>query len=283
MIQSVPDDPHSEQKQNESIEIQLLLEAIYLKYGYDFRNYACASIKRRIVRKMDLENIPTLADMQHRLLYDLDFFETLLMDLSINVTEMFRDPSFYKALREKVLPALQGTPFIKIWIAGCATGEEAYSVAVILQETGLYDACRVYATDFNEKALQQAKEGIYTAETIRQSTHNYKLAGGAASFTDYYTARYDNAIIDQSLKKNVVFSDHNLVTDSDFGEMNIIICRNVLIYFNRTLQDRVFQLFHTSLPPGGFLCLGSKESIGLSEYADRFDHIIPREKIYRKK
>jgi len=268
---------------SEKIEISLLLQAIYLKYGYDFRSYAKASIKRRILHRLSLSGFKTISEMQHNLLYDQRFFETLLLDLSINVTAMFRDPSFYRALRKKVIPVLKDRSFIKIWHAGCATGEEVYSMAILFKEEGLYEKTQIYATDLSQEAIKQAKEGVYSIDNIKQYTSNYQKAGGLASFADYYTARYDNAIMKGALKKKVVFSDHNLVTDGAFGEMDLILCRNVLIYFSRDLQNRVFRLFRDSLCGGGFLCLGSKESIRFSECSDDFEDVVTKEKIYRKK
>ena len=269
--------------ENENIEIKLLLEAIYLKYGYDFRNYAKASIKRRILQRLSLSGLKTISEMQHKILYDKQFFEILIQDISINVTEMFRDPSFYKAVREKVIPVLKELSFIKVWHAGCATGEEVYSMTILLKEEGLYDKTTIYATDFNEGVIKKAKDGIYPADRLKEYTYNYQKAGGQSSFTDYYTARYEYALINKSLKKNIVFADHNLVTDGVFGEMNMIMCRNVLIYFNRDLQNRVIRLFKDSLCKNGFLCLGSKESIRFSEYSDDFENFARKEKIYRKR
>lgn len=269
--------------ENERIEIKLLLEAICLKYGYDFRNYAKASIKRRILHRLQLSGLKTISEMQYKILSDKQFFEILLQDLSINVTEMFRDFSFYQALRKKVIPTLEAKPFMKVWHAGCATGEEVYSMAIVLKEEGMYEKTRIYATDFSEEVLKKAKEGIYPIDRMKAYTHNYKKAGGQASFADYYTARYDHAIMENSLKGNIVFADHNLATDGVFGEMDLILCRNVLIYFTRDLQDRVFKLFRDSLYPGGFLCLGSKESIRFSEYSDDFEDVVKKERIYRKK
>ena len=268
--------------ENEKIEIKLLLDAICLKYGYDFRDYAKASIKRRIKHRLSLSGLETISEMQHKVLNNKEFFETLLMDLSINVTQMFRDPHFHKALREKVIPELKTLPFVKVWHAGCATGEEVYSMAIFLTEEGIYKKCRIYATDFNERVIARAKEGIYPIESLKEYTRNYQDAGGLESFSDYYTAKYDNVLINQSLKENIVFADHNLVTDSVFAEMDIIICRNVLIYFDMGLQDQIFKLFSDSLCDSGFLCLGSKESIKFSKYSDDFEDVVPEEKIYRK-
>jgi len=267
----------------ENIEIQLILQAIYLRYGYDFRGYAKASIKRRILDKFSRLNLKNLSEMQHNILYDEKFFSSLLMNLSINVTEIFRDPSFFKVVREKIIPILREEPFIKIWHAGCATGEEAYSLAILLKEEGLYERAQIYATDFDQDAIRKAKDGIYSITKMKEYTQNYKAAGGLSSFADYYTAKYDNVIMENSLKENIVFADHNLATDGVFGEMNIIFCRNVLIYFSRELQNRVIRLFQDSLCEGGFLCLGTKESIRFSECSSDFEDMVLGEKIYFKK
>jgi chemotaxis protein methyltransferase CheR len=273
----------TEKIENEDIEIRVLLEAVYLKYGYDFRNYSNAHMKRRIIRRMSVEGLSSIAEMLHKALYDETFFKMLLSDFSVNVTEMFRDPIFYKAFRENVVPVLKTYPFIRIWHAGCSTGEEVYSMAILLKEEGLLDRVHIYATDFNKVVLEKAKNGIYPIDSIKDYTHNYQQAGGTASFADYYIAKYDSVIIDQSLKKKVTFADHNLVTDGVFGEMHVIICRNVLIYFNRTLQDKVINLFSDSLCNGCFLCLGSKETINFSSSVNDFHEFVANEKIYRKK
>ena len=268
--------------ENEKIEFDLILEAIYQKYGYDFRNYAKASLRRRLRYRLSQSNLKTISEMQHKLLNDKEFFDTLLLDLTINVTEMFRDPSFFKALKEIVIFELKKQPFIKVWHAGCSSGEEIYSTAILLKENGMYESSLIYATDTNEMVLDKAKSGIFPIEKMKDFTVNYRKAGGLASFADYYTARYDNAIMDNSLKKNIVFSNHNLVTDSVFGEMDLIMCRNVLIYFNRELQDRVFRLFLDSLRPGGFLCLGSKETVRFSSLSGNFENVIEKERVYRR-
>jgi chemotaxis protein methyltransferase CheR len=269
--------------ESQKIELELLLQAIYLKYGYDFRDYAKSSIKRRVARVLSLSELKTISDMQHKLLYDKPYFETVLLNLSIHVTEMFRDPSFYKALRNKVIPVVKDWPFIKVWHAGCASGEEVYSMAILLMEEGIYNKTHIYATDFNENVIEKAKEGIYPIDMLKRYTHNYQQAGGHESFADYYTAQYGYVALKKSLKKNITFADHNLTTDSTFGEMDLIVCRNVLIYFNRKLQDRVFRLFRDSLCEGGILCLGAKESIRFSECSDDFEDLVKKEKIYRKR
>lgn len=269
--------------ENESIEIQLLLEAIFLKYGHDFRGYSNAHMKRRTLRRMTIEGITSISHMIHRVLNDKRFFKTLLADFSINVTEMFRDPLFYKAFREKIVPILKTYPFVKIWHAGCSTGEEVYSMAILLKEEGLYERCQIYATDFNDIVLHKAKEGIYPIDTIKDYTINYQKSGGKFSFSDYYIAKYESAMMDKSLKDKIIFAQHNLVTDSVFGEMNVIVCRNVLIYFNRELQSRVIELLTDSLINGCFLCLGSKESIKFSSSTELYEPFVEEEKIYRKK
>ena len=269
-------------RENEKIEIDLLIRAIYLKYGYDFRDYSKASRRRRVLGRLSKSKLSTISEMQHKLLHDPVFFEKLLLDLTVNVSEMFRDPLFFKAVRETVAPELKKLPFTKVWHAGCSTGEEVYSMAILLREEGILDASTIYATDVNEAVLAEAKKGVFPIKKMKDYTRNYKIAGGLASFADYYTARYDHTIMDRGLKKNLVFSDHNLVTDGVFGEMDLIVCRNVLIYFNRELQDRVFGLFSESLKKGGFLCLGSKESMMFSKYADRFESVVNKEKIYRR-
>ena len=264
--------------ENEAIEIDLLLEAIFRKYGYDFRNYARASIERRLRRRLALSGLESIAEMIHQVLDDLAFFETLLRDCSINVTEMFRDPPFYQAFRKEVIPYLKTFPFFRIWIPGYATGEEVYSMAILLEEEGLHDRVQIYATDFNSNVIEKAKEGIYSLQTIKDYTANYQKAGGSKSFSDYYTAHYDAAILHPFLKSNIVFAAHNLVTDGVFNEMHMISCRNVFIYFNRELQNRVVKLFIESFHRGGFLCLGTKESLQFSDYARDFDEIVKKEK-----
>jgi len=267
----------------ENIEIQLLLEGIFQKYGYDFRDYGKAHAKRRILHRLRLSNLQSISDLLAKILHDESFFQLLLQDLSINTTEMFRDPDFFREIREQVVPILKTYPFFKVWHAGCSTGEEVYSMAITLSEEGIYKRAQLYATDFNHVALQKAKEAIYPVGSMKEHTRNYIKAGGKLSFADYYNAKYDSAIINKNLKSNIVFSNHNLVTDSAFGEMHMVMCRNTLIYFNKNLQDRAIKLFHDSLTPGGFLCLGSKESITFSAHRDLFDPFNQKLKIFRKK
>jgi chemotaxis protein methyltransferase CheR len=266
----------------ERIEIELLLEGIYRHYGFDFRSYAFASIRRRLWKRIEAEGLQTVSALQTRVLHEPPMMERLLLDLSINVTAMFRDPGFYRAFREHVVPILRTYPFIRIWHAGCATGEEVYSMAILLHEEGLYERCRIYATDINEVVLQKAKEGIFPLDRMQEYTENYIAAGGKRAFSDYYLAKYGGALFDDSLTKNVVFSLHNLVTDRSFAEFNVILCRNVLIYFDKSLQARVHSLFYDSLAMFGILALGSKESLRFSPHEENYDQINGPEKIYRK-
>ncbi len=270
--------------ENERIEIKLLLEGLYLKYGYDFRNYAGAHLKRRLQYRLQVSGFTSYSEMLHRLIYEEDLFYELLLDLSINVTEMFRDPWVYRKIRELVVPHLKTYPFIRSWHAGCSAGQEVYSMCIVLHEEGVSQKrIQVYATDFNELILDRAKKGVYPIDSVRNDTVNYQKAGGLNSFSDYYTAGYETVKIITPLQDRILFSAHNLATDMVFAEMNIIICRNVLIYFNKVLQNRVVGMFYESLCSGGFLCLGSKESLKFTEYADKFEIVAEKEKIYRKK
>ena len=269
--------------ENEDLEILLLLEGMFRKYGYDFRDYSKAHLRRRIRYRLTSSKLDTVSAMIHRMLYDQGFFETLLRDLSINVTEMFRDPAIYATIRNDIIPFLKTYPFIKVWHAGCATGEEVYSMAILLHEEGLLPRSQIYATDFNQSALDQAKKGIFPLASIKQYTTNYQKSGGREAFSDYYTAGDNEVILPGWLKQQIVFADHNLVTDAVFSEVNLVVCRNVLIYFNRELQNKIFQTFYDSLCDGGFLWLGSKESLRLSPLAEKFEAIFPDSKIYKKR
>lgn len=269
--------------ENEDIEIKLVLQAINLKHGYDFTKYAEASMKRRLRRNLQEAGLKNFSEMIPLIIYDKEFFNLFLHNLSVNVTYMFRDPLFFRAIREQIVPYLKTYPFIKIWSAGMSTGEEIYSLAILLKEEGLYDNCIIYATDFNDNVLEIARKGIYPAQDIPQHTANYQKSGGKKSFVSYYHADYNSVIFDNSLKKNIVFANHNLVTDSVFGEMNIIICRNVLIYFNKQLQNQVLDLFSKSLRSNGFLCLGSKESLEFSPCAPLYVPVDKAPKIFQKK
>lgn len=264
------------------IELRLLMEAIYLRYSYDFRDYTGASQKRRVAHALGQLGLASVAELQDRVLRDPAVFAQLLQFLTIPVSEMFRDPAYFLALRRQVLPVLETYPSIKIWIAGCSTGEEAWSMAIMLREEGLLARAQIYATDINPVSLEKARQGIFPLEAVRGYTTNYQRSGGRHSFSDYYTAAYDAARFDPSLCADVIFADHSLATDSVFAETQLVSCRNVLIYFNRTLQDRALGLFHESLCHRGFLGLGSKESIDFSAYASRFGPLARDERIYRK-
>jgi chemotaxis protein methyltransferase CheR len=266
----------------ENIEITLLLEAIFQRYGYDFRSYARASIERRVRHFLPKCGCATISELIPRLLHDESFFEPLVHEFSITVSEMFRDPTVYRRIREKVVPFLKTYPFVKIWHAGCASGEEVYSLAILLKEEGLYDRATIFATDFNDSALEQARQGIYALETVQQFTSNYQQAGGTRSFSEYYHAHYEAMAIDETLKRNITFANHNLATDGVFGEMHLILCRNVLIYFNKELQNRALKLFRDSLARGGFLCLGSKESLLFSDVQTDLKPIDEKARIYQK-
>jgi chemotaxis protein methyltransferase CheR len=260
-----------------------LLEAINHTYGYDFRDYSEAHIKRRVMNRMAISGIKDITELQAKVLNEEAFASILLQDLSINVTEMFRDPGFYRSIREKVIPILKTYPFIKIWHAGCSTGEEAYSMAIVLQEEGLADRTTIYATDFNQHVLNQGKEGIFSNKLMKEYTANYQLSGGKESFSDYYISDDNNVIMNQSLKNKIVWANHNLVTDSVFAEVNMILCRNVLIYFNRKLQNNVQNLFHNSLINGGVLCLGTKESLRFTDFHDTYAVLDEKQRIFKKK
>jgi len=279
---TLPTAPVAYDPKLERLEIELLLEGIFRRYGFDFRAYAYASIRRRLWKRIEAEGLGTVTALADRVLHDPSMMDRLLMDLSINVTAMFRDPSFYAAFRKDVVPILKTYPFFRIWHAGCSTGEEVYSMAILLEEEGIYDRARIYATDINEVVLQKAKSGIFLLERMQEYTENYLKAGGRRAFSEYYTAKYDGALFKPSLIQNVVFSQHNLVTDRSFAEVNVILCRNVLIYFDRSLQQRVHGLFYDSLSTFGILALGSKESLRLSKYEDCYEPVNPREKIYKK-
>ena len=266
----------------EDIELDLLLQAVHKRYGYDFRNYSRAHLRRRIYQRLKLSNLETVSDMQKKILWEKDFYRTFLQDLSINVTEMFRDPQFYEIFREKVIPDLRTYAHIKVWHAGCSSGEEVYSLAIILKEENLLNKTRIYATDFNKTVLDKAKQGIYNKRDMELYERNYKESGGKYELSDYYTSKYGSVLFDKSLSKNIVFADHNLVTDGVFAEVNLVFCRNVLIYFDKMLQNKVLGLFSESLTKRGFLCLGTKESLRFSDYESKYAVIDKKLKIYKK-
>lgn len=266
----------------EDLEVQLLLEGIYQHYGFDFRNYALSSLKRRIWNMVRAERLDSISGLQEKLLHHPDCLQRFLLGISINVTAMFRDPSFYCAFRQHVVPLLRTYPFIRIWHAGCSTGEEVYSMAILLEEENLYARCQIYATDMNEAVLEKAAAGIFPLFLMQEYTQNYIRAGGKRSFSEYYTAAYDHAIFRSSLKEKIVFSQHNLVTDGSFNEFNVILCRNVLIYFNRILQNQVHQLLYDSLTRFGILGLGHRESLKVQSYENRYKQLVKGEKLYRR-
>lgn len=266
----------------EDLEVRLLLEGVFRHSGYDFRDYAWSSIKRRVWQSVQAEGLRTVSGLQERALHDPACLDRLLRGLSINVTAMFRDPSFYRTFRAKVVPLLRTYPFIRVWHAGCATGEEVYSMAILLQEVGLYDRCRLYATDLNSAALEGAEAGIFPLAALQEWTANYLQAGGTGAFSALYTARYGNAIFNASLKRNIVFAQHNLATDGSFNEFNVIFCRNVLIYFNQALQARVHRLLYQSLAPFGTLGLGNKEALRHTPHEAGYEESDNRDRLYRK-
>ena len=266
----------------ETIELQLLLEGVYRQYGFDFREYAPASLKRRVWRRVHAEHTGTIAGLLARVLHEPEAMTRLLLDLSINVTAMFRDPTFYSALREQVVPLLRTYPFTRVWVAGCSTGEEVYSLAILLAEEGLRDRTRIYATDINEAVLERARAGVFPLDKMREYTDNYIRAGGSRSFSEYYLAKYEGALFDRELTENVVWAPHNLVQDRQFNTFNLILCRNVMIYFDRGLQGRVHRLLHDSLERFGILALGHKESIRFTGLEDCYEELDAQEKLYRR-
>ena len=265
------------------IEMQLLLDAIYLKYHCDFRGYAGSSLKRRLTTALSRFDCATLSQLQDKVLHDATVFPSLMDYLTVQVSEMFRDPTYFLSLREKVVPLLRTYPSLKIWVAGCSTGEEVYSLAILLREEGLLERTLIYATDINQAALKKAEAGVYDLNRIAGFTSNHQKSGGKASLSEYYMAAYGAVVFDKSLRRNVVFSDHSLATDSVFAEMQLVSCRNVLIYFNRQLQERALGLFRESLCRKGFLGLGSKESLRFSAHNSAFDEVVREDRIFQKK
>lgn len=266
----------------EEIEVALLLEGMFRRYGVDFRDYATASIKRRIREQVRAERLSTISALQERVLHDRAALERLLLALSVHVTSMFRDPSFFLTFRRKVVPLLRTYPTVRIWHAGCSTGEEVYSMAILLKEEDLYDRARIYATDISRDVLRRARDGIFPLAAMQEYTREYQRAGGTRQFSDYYTAGYDSVAFHDSLKENLLFSEHNLVTDSSFNEFNVVLCRNVMIYFNKSLQARVHDLIYESLAMFGVLGLGDKETIRFSPHEIAYDEIGGRDRLYRK-
>lgn len=266
----------------QDIEIDLLLEGLYRAHGFDFRDYSRGSIKRRLLELMRLEELATVSEFQNRVLHDAAALDRFLLGLAVHATAMFRDPSFYLTFRKEVVPLLKTYPTVQIWVAGCSTGEEVYSLAILLQEEGLYPKCRIYATDISQAILRRAREGIFPLAAMREYTANYHQAGGVHEFSDYYTAQYDSVMFSASLKNNLVFSEHNLATDGSFNEFQVILCRNVMIYFNKELQARVHNLLYDSLSMFGVFGLGNKESLKFTHRAESYKTLNETDRLYRK-
>lgn len=263
-------------------EIRRLLEDVFRQHGYDFREYALSSMRRRVRDRVRAEGVNSTAELRVRIMNDPDALDRFLLGLSVSVSAIFRDPAFYASFRANVVPRLRTYPFARVWHAGCSTGEEVYSMAILLQEEGLYDRCRIYATDINEVVLQRAREGIYPLAAMRQYTRNYLQAGGQGEFSTYYTASYRNALFRPSLRQNIVFAPHNLAIEGSFNEFHVIMCRNVMIYFEKGLQRRVHQLLLESLVPFGYLCLGNRESLAGTGFESHYEAIDPDQRIFRK-
>src|SRR5437764_8197410 len=266
----------------EAVELDLLAEGIYEAYGFDFRRYSRPSFRRRVWRRVELEHLTSITGLLERLLHDPHAMHRLLADLSVNVSAMFRDPGFFRVFRAKVVPLLRTYPFLRVWNAGCATGEETMSVAILLKEAGLYDRTRIYATDMDESTLDQAKSRTYPIAKMREYTENYIESGGTRSFSEYYVADGNQVVFQPSLAENVVFAQHNLVTDRSFNEFHVIMCRNVMIYFNRELQEHVHKLLYDSLTHFGVLGLGSRESIAFSGHQEAYEELDESVRLYRK-
>lgn len=266
----------------EKLEMELLLEAIYRKSGFDFRGYAPAGLKRRLLRKVRDEGLKSLSGLQELVLHDPAALEGLLVDLAVNVTSMFRDPHFFRAFRDKAIPLLRTYPFVRLWHAGCSTGEEVFSMAILLKEEGLYDRARIYATDMNDSVVERAESATMPLSKMKDYTQNYIKAGGKRSFSEYYTVDGRVARFSRELMKNMVFAQHNLVSDRSFNEFNVIMCRNVMIYFGRDLQSQVHSLLYDSLGMFGVLALGHKESMRFTDHATRYEEIDHEQKLYKK-
>lgn len=263
-------------------ELDSLLDAVYRQYHYDFRSYAAASLKRRLAAALGYFQCATVAALEQQMREDAHTFTELLRYLTVQVSDLFRDPEYFRALRETVVPYLQTYPSLKLWVAGCATGEEAYALAILLHEEELLERTQIYATDINPESLRLAQDGVYAVDRFSKFSENYLAAGGQASLSDYYTARYGSALLDRRLKKAILFSDHSLATDSVFAEVQLVSCRNVLIYFDRQLQERAVGLLHEALCRRGFLGLGSKETLRFSVHAPAFRELVPEHRIYQK-
>jgi len=267
----------------EDIEFRLLLEAVLRKYHYDFRGYSVASLRRRLRQARERLGCRTFSQLQDRVLHDPSVFPTLLSYLTVQVSELFRDPAYFRAVREQVVPYLRTYPSLKVWVAGCSTGEEVYSLAILFREEGVEDRTMIYGTDINPEALRKAEAGVYELDRIPLFTENHRKSGGKSSLSDYYTAAYGGAVFDKNLRRRTVFSDHSLAADEVFAEVQFVSCRNVLIYFDRELQNRAVGLFHDSLSHKGFLGLGARESLRFTRHADSFEEFDREERIYRKR
>ncbi|WP_221395217.1 protein-glutamate O-methyltransferase CheR [Dyadobacter sp. NIV53] len=265
----------------EDEEIDILLNDLFDIHGYDFTNYSKASIKRRVLRLYSLDKFPSFAELRYRIKTDTTYLKRFVEEITVNVTEMFRDPSFYQSLRTDVLPVLGTKPFIRIWHAGCSTGEEVYSMAIFLKEAGLLRKSLLYATDLNPTVLEKVRKGIFPLDQMKHYSESYIGSGGQKDFSSYYTANYGQAKFDQELSEKIIISTHNLVSDSSFNEFDLILCRNVLIYFDKDLQDRVLKLFDASLGPLGYLALGTKETLKFSAIQNNYKQ-LNREKIWKK-
>ncbi|WP_026464951.1 CheR family methyltransferase [Adhaeribacter aquaticus] len=263
-------------------ELDQFLKVIIKVYRFDFSSYSRESLKRRVNRVLALEKFPSIAELQYQVISDPDYFSHFVEELTVNVTEMFRNPAFFRALKEEVFPKLAQQKFIRIWHAGCSTGEEVYSLAILLQEANLLERSLLYGTDLNPQVLHKAKSGLFHISTLRTYSENYIQSGGQSSLSEYYTVRYGQALFKEELRRKMVYSVHNLATDQSFNEFNLILCRNVLIYFNRDLQDKVFGLFTQSLPNGGFLALGAKETLQHSNFKDYYTYLNKQERIWLK-
>jgi len=277
-----PDKQEEPSNPKEAVELDLLLEGIHRLYGTDFRDYARMSLTRRVFNMLHAEKLKSISELQAMVFHDPEAMGRLLLHLSVNVTTMFRDPAFFLSFRQKVVPYLFAHPFVRVWHAGCSTGEEVYSLAILLHEEGLYERARIYATDMNPVVVEKAKAGIYSLDQMQEFTANYVAAGGKGAFSDYYTAQYGHAIFKSWLRKNVVFSQHNLATDSSFNEFNVVLCRNVMIYFNKDLQTRVHNLLYQSLRRFGVLCLGRGETTRHTVHQDDYEPVDENEQIYRR-
>jgi chemotaxis protein methyltransferase CheR len=267
----------------EDLELELLLEALVRRWGYDFRNYSRASLRRRVRRALEVEGLASISSLQHILIRDSEAMQRFVYTLAVHVTAMFRDPPFYRAVREQILPLLRTYPFVRIWHAGCSTGEEVYSLAILLHEAGIYDRTRIYATDLSDELLHRARGGVYPLRAMREYQANYAAAGGQADLSNYYLSDGERAIVRRDLRRNLVFSQHNLASDGSFNEFHVVFCRNVMIYFDDSLKDRVQRLLHDSLTRFGILALGMKETLRYGLYEDRFAAIDEAVRIYRRK